>query len=191
MRTMRTLSLAMLVATTLATPALAGPLAEPDPGDLTGTWSGLMKCKWFNGEVVTTDTLNGHLAIDQTGPTLALDTNLSSGTPAVVVKGDPGIIASMCGVVFPKNDEKPETGVGAIAPVGANGVVSLGVLAEFQAVALKTKTFATNTNGESGKLTGKGTMFPGLVIGSCRWKFSRIDTVRPFMDRTFCDGEKH
>ena len=79
-----------------------------------------------------------------------------------------------------------DVGVGTISPVGGDGSIITGEEAELQVVALKTKTFAPNSKGETGKLTGKGILLPGPVVGSCRWKFARVDPDPVPLDADFC-----
>jgi hypothetical protein len=189
MTDMRTLLLGTVLASALVTPALG--LEFPAPGDITGTWLGEMKCKVFDGENVENVTLGGALFVVQDGTELIATTDLvlDGIPPGVTAQGGSSQPATMCGTLFPKNPDRPEAGVGALSPVGANGQVSLGAPEEFQAAALKTKTFTENSKGETGKLTGKGILRPGSAVGSCRWKVVRVDPAPVPLDTFFCLNE--
>lgn len=185
---MRTFLLGTLLASTLTTPVLAGDF--PEPGNLTGTWIGEMKCKMFDGLFTYDVPLVGELYVVQDGTRLAAATDLClPGCGSVGTEGIEVPPATMCGVVFPKKATEPAVGVGSLGPLGADGETSLGMIEEFQIAALKSKTFAETDDGATGKLTGKGTLLPSFVAGSCRWKFVRTSTLVPLLSTAFCMGE--
>jgi hypothetical protein len=191
MTNLRTLLLGTALASALATQVFGG-ISGPEPGNLSGTWAGEMKCKLFDGSETFTLPLEGALYVRHEGTEVALVTDLFlvGGETMVTPQGEPvpGIIGTMCGVALPKKPENPAVGVGTISPVGAGGNIITPREGELQVVALKTKTFEANSEGETGKLTGKGILLPASVIGSCRWKFARVSTDPVPVDPSFCQS---
>lgn len=183
---MRRLLLGMFLATACVTSVSASGVPTP-PESLTGTWAGEMKCKGTSYSTPVQSTLEGYLYVVQAGTELVLASELFLGGPAPsVTPQGVGIYGSMCGVVFRKKPTVATAAVGTFSPLGAPGVLSFVDENELQVVAIKTKTFAENSNGESGKLSGKGVLLPRPTIGTCRWKFTRISTTPPPLSTGFC-----
>lgn len=149
---------------------LTAAAANAQPPDLTGTWSGKVRCSGLEAgtklkrNFAATSVVVHHNSAERITARAQLEETISGATR--VFNGFCGLVQGVAG--------KPDEG---------RGLLVLSAIPQLELVALdvtKVKTFPPNRAGASGKLKGRGAIAenPGAVL-SCKWSLERRDLVDP------------
>ena len=188
--------LGLSLAACVAGPVTAGTvLPGTAPDDLTGVWVGQVKCKVFDGEEMLKPKAAAAFTIDHDGSTrVAVATEFLEELPlpGQAAGADPFGDVTLCGAVLARKPTNTAVGVGTLEPIDGNDEVisrgGVGFPYSLQVMTIKTKTFAEKANGESGRLTGKGTLLSTAGVGTCTVKLTRVSegpvSVEPFICNT-------
>lgn len=159
LKRIRAIAATTLLASTLAAPVSAAFITF----DLTGNWTGSIKCKSSLGGAKHTVTLTPAMQVQQSG--LNIGVQLTSGVTTT----------SYAGLANPAAKKPEQKGEFALVRCGTNDVLGDLVQDELGRMAASTKPPKV-------KATFKGVSFfsnPGTFpaeAGSCKWKWKRTDT---------------
>ncbi len=162
-------SLTIFAAAALALATAAGPALA---FDLTGTWTGTIKCKEFVNGVKDKFELTPTITISQSGNAL--------GILATFGPGDSDMYTALAN----PDAKKPDKGEFAIIFCGTdNQVGNSPTFDEIGRMQVTTKTgkIAAKFRGES-IFSDPADMGP--EAGTCKWSWKRVDTVDPWVATT-------
>jgi hypothetical protein len=135
--------------------------------DLTGSWTGSIKCQEFLDGVKQKTVAEPAVSVTQSGLNIGLTLDFGGGN-----------IQRFAGLANPDAKKPTQKGEFAVVFCGTNDIIA-------DAVPDKLGRMVASTKPNKVKATFKGTVIfsdpPGFVAhhGTCKWKFTRIDLTNP------------